>query len=98
MLVALRGNQGDPRLAQIERAVRASFPRFCVGQRMLIEREQPPTASERYMVGCETSQSRFGPAFRLDAATCEILVTSLTLASELDNLSSLNGKLPVCPQ
>ena len=95
LLAALRMEQVDPRLAQIEQAVRASFPRFCVGGRMVITREPSPTTSEVYAVGCESTQARFGPAFRLDANTCQVFTMSLTLASELEPLP--NGKLPVCP-
>jgi hypothetical protein len=64
---------------------------------MRIEKDTASGVPDRFNVGCENTWSQFGPVLRLDARTCEILITSLTLASELDFPTSAGSKMPVCP-
>ena len=93
-----------PRLptGKIETAVRASFPHFCVVSNLIVKTDPAPrvivtVTPDIYYVGCESTWNMYGPAFTLNVRTCQILITSLTLDSELSPASMKGDKMPVCP-
>lgn len=96
------------RQAEVKQAVRASFPLpFCTDDALYVTpclsplwdycSYWLPPGHEGYVVGCDNYEDYFGPAFGLDATTCEFHVLSLTLASNLDLQHQNGSKMRVCP-